>query len=203
MNSSNKLLYSIIIILLISLSYCGEDYYKILGVKRNASKQEIKKAFKKLSLKWHPDKNKKNPKKAKEMFIKIANAYEVLSNDEKRKIYDQYGEEGVKQSEQGGGTGGTHFNFNGNFEDIFNQFFGKGGGFKFTMGGGKNKKGKSSGGFGGFENIFSNFGGGNFGGQQQYQQQQQMKNKNYFKNTKVTSLKMKNLSLLLSRKNIW
>ena len=205
MNSSNKLLYSIIIILLISLSYCGEDYYKILGVKRNASKQEIKKAFKKLSLKWHPDKNKKNPKKAKEMFIKIANAYEVLSDDEKRKIYDQYGEEGVKQSEQGGGAGGAHFNFDGSFEDIFNQFFGGGGGFKFTMGGGKNKKGKSnSGGFGGFEDIFSNFGGfgGNFGGQQQ-QQQQQMKNKNYFKNTKVTSLKMKNLSLLLSRKNIW
>ena len=57
--------------LLFTLSLCGEDYYKLLGVKRNASKQEIKKAFKKLSLKYHPDKNKDNPKRAKEKFIKI------------------------------------------------------------------------------------------------------------------------------------
>ena len=209
--SNKRSLFAIIILFLITLSQCGEDYYKLLGVKRNASKQEIKKAFKKLSLKYHPDKNKDNPKKAKEMFIKIANAYEVLSNDEKRKIYDQYGEEGVKANEQGGGQG-AHFNFeNMGFEDIFNQFFGGGGGkgarFTFNMGGGGGKRGQSSG-FGGFEDIFSGFG---FGGGQNFQGGQQqgrgrssgMKNKNYFKNTKVTTLKMKNLSLLLSRKNIW
>ena len=116
----------LILVILFTLSQCGEDYYKLLGVKRNASKQEIKKAFKKLSLKYHPDKNKDNPKKAKEMFIKIANAYEVLSDDEKRKIYDQYGEEGVKMNEQGGNAGGAHFNFdNMGFEEIFSKFFGE------------------------------------------------------------------------------
>ena len=214
---NKKTIIGLTLVALFSLSICGEDYYKILGVKRNASKQEIKRAFKKLSLKYHPDKNKDNPKKAKEMFIKIANAYEVLSDDEKRKIYDQYGEEGVKANEQGGGAG-AHFNFeNMNFEDIFSQFFGGGGGgggpkFTFNFGGGGNeggRRGRSSGGFGGFEDIFSGFG---FGGNQGQQGRQQgrgrnagngMKNKNYFKNTKVITLKMKNLSLLLSRKNIW
>ena len=82
--SSKISLFSLIFILLLINTECGEDYYKLLGVKRTATKAEIKKAFKKLSLKYHPDKNKDNPKKAKEMFIKIANAYEVLSHDEKR-----------------------------------------------------------------------------------------------------------------------
>ncbi len=94
---SKKIIFLIIIKLILT-----EDYYRILGLSRNASKKDIRRAFKKLSLKYHPDKNKDNPKKAKEKFIKIANAYEVLSNDEKRKIYDQYGEEGVKANEQGG-----------------------------------------------------------------------------------------------------
>ena len=211
--SIKKEFFGILLVILFSVSECGEDYYKLLGVRRNASKHEIKKAFKKLSLKYHPDKNKDNPEKAKEKFIKIANAYEVLSDDEKRKIYDQYGEEGVKANEQGGGTG-AHFNFeNMGFEDIFSQFFGGGAGkgakFTINMGGGNGgKRGKSSG-FGGFEDIFSGFG---FGGGQNFQGGQQqrgrgrnsgMKNKNYFKNTKVITLKMKNLTLLLSRKNIW
>jgi DnaJ family protein C protein 16 len=211
--STRKEIFGILFLILLSVSECGEDYYKLLGVKRNASKHDIKKAFKKLSLKYHPDKNKDNPEKAKEKFIKIANAYEVLSDDEKRKIYDQYGEEGVKANEQGGG-GGAHFNFEGmGLDDIFKQFFGGGGGggarFTFNMGGGGGgKRGRSSGGFGGFEDIFSGFG---FGGQQfQGGQQQQgrgrkggMQNKDYFKKTKVLTLKMKNLTLLLSRKNIW
>lgn len=214
--SIKKEIFGILFVILFSVSECGEDYYKLLGVKRNASKQEIKKAFKKLSLKYHPDKNKDNPEKAKEKFIKIANAYEVLSDDEKRKIYDQYGEEGVKANEQGGGTG-AHFNFdNMGFEDIFNQFFGGGAGkgakFTFNMGGGNGGRRGQSSGFGGFEDIFSGFGfggGQNFqGGHQQQQQRGRgrsngMKNKNYFKNTKVMTLKMKNLTLLLSRKNIW
>ena len=121
-----------IILIIISFSKCGEDYYRLLGVKRDASKEEIRRAFKKLSLKYHPDKNKnkKNPEKAKEMFIKIANAYEVLNDDKLRKIYDQHGEEGVKQHQQGGGQ-----QHGGNFQDIFNFFFhgGMGGGFQTNM----------------------------------------------------------------------
>ena len=211
--SLNLLLFTFLII----FAECGEDYYKLLGVKRTASKAEIKKAFKKLSLKYHPDKNKDNPKKAKEMFIKIANAYEVLSNDEKRKIYDQYGEEGIKANEQGGGS---NFNFdNMGFEEIFSQFFGGGGGgakFEFNFGGGHGgKKKQSSSGFGGFGSIFDTiFGGGGdnggFGGFQggqygggQKKQKNGMKDQNYFKNTKVQTLKMKSLTLLYSRKNIW
>ena len=206
---SAKFSFSIIFLFFIVNAECGEDYYKILGVKRTATKAEIKKAFKKLSLKYHPDKNKDNPKKAKEKFIKIANAYEVLSDDEKRKIYDQYGEEGVKANEQGGGAG-AHFE-NMNLEEIFSQFFGG-----FNMGGGsKGKKGKSSG-FGGFGSIFENLFGGGMGGgfqgfqqggpggkQQRRAQQEGMKDQNYFKNTKVQTLKMKSLTLLYSRKNIW
>ena len=130
MVSFTKMTKLIIFCSLIVISICGKDYYKILGVKRDASKNEIKRAFKKLSLKYHPDKNKDNPEKAKEKFIEIANAYEVLSDEKQRKIYDQYGEEGIKQQQQGGGQGGgMHFNFGGgNFEDIFSQFFGGGGG---------------------------------------------------------------------------
>ena len=76
------------------------DYYQLLGVSRGASKSEIKKAYKTMSLKYHPDKNQGDPK-AEEMFVKISQAYEVLSDDEKRQVYDRYGEEGLKS---GGGT---------------------------------------------------------------------------------------------------
>ena len=197
--------FGILFLLLITFSYCGEDYYKLLGLKRGATKEQIKRAFKKLSLKYHPDKNRDNPKKAKEMFVKIANAYDVLSNDTKREIYDKYGEEGVKANEQGGNPGGAHFE-NMNFEDIINRFFGMGMGagrgqrFSSRMGGGGGK----SGGFG-FEDLFSGFRQNGRGRQQQQgrRQSQGMQNKNYFANTKVTPLKMKNLTFLLSRKNIW
>jgi curved DNA-binding protein CbpA len=67
-----------------------------MGVKNDASEDEIKKAFKKLAIKYHPDKNRDDPEKAKEKFQKIANAYEVLSDPDKRRIYDQAGEEGVQ-----------------------------------------------------------------------------------------------------------
>ena len=77
----HQILAILIIFLIIPDIYCGEDYYKLLGVKRSASKSEIRRAFKKLSLKYHPDKNKDNPEKAKAKFIKIANAYEVLNDD--------------------------------------------------------------------------------------------------------------------------
>lgn len=66
-----------------------------MGVKRDATEDQIKKAFKKLAIKYHPDKNRDDPEAAKVKFQKIANAYEVLSDAEKRRVYDQTGEEGV------------------------------------------------------------------------------------------------------------
>ena len=86
------------------------------------SEQAIKKAYRKLSMKYHPDKNK-DPG-AKDKFSEVSHAYEVLSDQEKRRIYDQQGEEGVKRHEQGQGGGGS------NPFDMFSQFFGgrRGGG---------------------------------------------------------------------------
>ena len=114
---------------LVILVQCGEDYYKILGVKRNATQDEIKKAFKKLAIKYHPDKNKDNPEKAKAMFTKIANAYEVLSDEDKRKIYDRHGEEGVNEhtARENSGQQGGGFQGFGGFEEMFNSFFKQGG----------------------------------------------------------------------------
>ncbi len=72
----------------------GKDYYKILGLVRGASEDDIKKAYRKMALKYHPDKNKAAG--SEEKFKEIAEAYEVLSDKRKREIYDQYGEEGLK-----------------------------------------------------------------------------------------------------------
>eukprot|EP00162_Nutomonas_longa_P011572 comp20621_c0_seq1/m.42034 comp20621_c0_seq1/g.42034 ORF comp20621_c0_seq1/g.42034 comp20621_c0_seq1/m.42034 type:complete len:360 (-) comp20621_c0_seq1:42-1121(-) len=94
------------------------DFYAILGVNRDADDREIKKAYKKLSLKYHPDKNPGEDAKAK--FVEVAEAYEVLSDSGKRQIYDQFGEEGLKKNQGQGGGGG--------FNDIFSAFFGGGGG---------------------------------------------------------------------------
>ncbi|KAJ1890068.1 DnaJ- protein scj1 [Kickxella alabastrina] len=96
----------------------GKDYYKILGVSRDASQQEIKRQYKTLSRKHHPDKNP-GDETAHERFIELAQAYEVLSDDEKREIYNRYGEEGLKNQGGPGGAGGFHDPF-----DIFAQFFG-------------------------------------------------------------------------------
>lgn len=75
----------------------GKDYYKILGIAKTAAEDEIKKAYRKMALKFHPDKNKEPG--AEEKFKEIAEAYEVLSDKKKRDVYDKYGEEGLKGSE--------------------------------------------------------------------------------------------------------
>ncbi|KAG7455151.1 hypothetical protein MATL_G00253550 [Megalops atlanticus] len=104
------------------------EYYQILGVQRNASQEDIKKAYRKLALKWHPDKNPDNKEEAERKFKELSEAYEVLSDANKRNIYDRYGKEGLTGS---GGGGGGHFNdhFGGGFtfrnpEDVFREFFG-------------------------------------------------------------------------------
>lgn len=98
-----------------------KDYYEVLGVNRDASEEEIKKAFKKLAMKFHPDRNPDNPK-AEESFKEAKEAYEVLSDDQKRAAYDQYGHAGVDPS-IGGGGGFGGFN-SGNFSDAFGDIFG-------------------------------------------------------------------------------
>lgn len=103
------------LVAVIDSAIAGKDYYEILGVKRSATDREIKKAFRKLAIKYHPDKNK--GKDAEEKFREIAQAYEILSDPDKRKKYDQFGEGAFDNS----GNGGPHpFNFN--FNDFFHHF---------------------------------------------------------------------------------
>lgn len=107
------------------------DYYDVLGVSKGASKDELKKAYRKIAIKYHPDKNPDDAS-AEEKFKEAAEAYDVLSDDQKRGRYDQYGHAGVNGQ---GGFGGGGFN---NMEDIFSQFSDIfGGGFGDIFGGGR------------------------------------------------------------------
>lgn len=120
------------------------DYYEILEIAKSASAEEIKKAYRKKAIQFHPDKNP-GDKAAEEKFKEAAEAYEVLSNDQKKAAYDRYGHDGVKS--QGGFGGGQGFNM----EDIFSQFgdiFGNGGGgggFESFFGGQSNGRGRKKG----------------------------------------------------------
>lgn len=112
------------------------DYYEILGISRDASPEEIKKAYRRLAIKYHPDRNPDNSKEAEEKFKEVSEAYKILSDPEKRQIYDQYGHAGL-EAEVGAGTGFGGFGFDpfkifeevfgrGSFGgDIFGDFFGR------------------------------------------------------------------------------
>ena len=105
-----------------------EDYYQLLGVSRNATDAEIKKSFRRLAMKYHPDRNSDNPD-AEEQFKKIKEANDVLSDPKKRAAYDQFGHAGVDPSMGGGaGFGGAGANFSDIFGDVFGDIFGGGGG---------------------------------------------------------------------------
>lgn len=111
------------------------DYYEVLGVSKNATKDELKKAYRKLAIKYHPDKNP-GDKAAEEKFKEAAEAYDVLSDDAKRQRYDRYGHAGV-----GGASGGGFSDVNdifSHFGDIFGDFFG-GGSFGGFGGGGRSR----------------------------------------------------------------
>ncbi|KAM9784360.1 dnaJ homolog subfamily B member 1-like [Syngnathus typhle] len=104
----------------------GKDYYKVLGIAKGASEDEIKKAYRKQALRYHPDKNKSAG--AEDKFKEIAEAYDVLSDAKKKDIYDRYGEEGLKgpAGSGGGGHSGSTYNytFHGDPHAMFAEFFG-------------------------------------------------------------------------------
>lgn len=105
------------------------DYYQVLGVQREASADDIKKAYRKLALKWHPDKNPDNKTEAEKKFKELSEAYEVLSDANKRSLYDRYGKEGLSGNRGRGDHfhNGDHFHEPFTFrnpEDVFREFFG-------------------------------------------------------------------------------
>lgn len=115
-----KLLFLLSVLSYAVIAIAAKSYYDILQVPKGAADEQIKRAYRKLALKYHPDKNQGNEEASKK-FAEINNAYEVLSDSEKRGIYDRYGEEGLKQHAASGGRGGGM-----NIQDIFSSFFGGG-----------------------------------------------------------------------------
>ncbi|KAM7271571.1 hypothetical protein ACFE04_030785 [Oxalis oulophora] len=152
----------------------GVDYYKVLGVDKSSKDDDLKKAYRKLAMKWHPDKNPNNKKDAEAKFKQISEAYDVLSDPQKRAVYDQYGEEGLKgvppPDTSGGSSSTAHFHtgdipssfrFNPRrADDIFAEFFGSSNPFggmpgRGGMGGGTRFSNSVFG-----EDIFGSFGDG-------------------------------------------
>ncbi|AEE16920.1 molecular chaperone DnaJ [Treponema brennaborense] len=115
------------------------DYYEVLGVQKNATKDEIKKGYRKLAVQYHPDKNPGN-KEAEDKFKEATEAYEILSDDQKRQIYDQYGFAGLEGMGGGGGGSGYSHAFN-DFSDIFGDFSGM---FENLFGGGGGRRRSSA-----------------------------------------------------------
>ncbi len=113
-----------------------EDFYKLLNVERNASDAEIKKSYRSLAMKHHPDRNADNPEAAEEKFKQIKEAYEILSDPKKRSAYDQFGHAGVDSSMGGRGGAGA-----GDFGDIFGDIFGNNFGDMFGRRGGGGSQG--------------------------------------------------------------
>ncbi len=160
-----------------------KDYYDIIGVKRQASQEEISKAYKKLARKYHPDLNPDN-KEAEEKFKEMSEAYEVLKDPEKRKLYDSLGPNWQSGQDFRPPPGQEQFHFTfrpgagsrgaggfsaGGFSDFFEFLFGGaagagGGPGGFSQGGPGAGRGGGGGGQGGFEDIFGSFGGGAPGG---------------------------------------
>ena len=102
----------------------AQDYYQILGVGKDADERDIKKAYKRMAMKYHPDRTK-GDKELEAKFKEIKQAYEVLSDPQKRQMYDQYGHEAFQQARQGGGAGAGGFGGGGaDFADIFGDVFG-------------------------------------------------------------------------------
>ncbi len=116
----------------------SKDYYQILGVERTANADEVKKAYRKLAIQYHPDKNP-GDKEAEDRFKEIAEAYEILSDPSKRANYDRFGYEGIKGAfhGRGGGFSWEDFHHTQDFEDIFGNLFG--GFFGFGGGGGRSQ----------------------------------------------------------------
>lgn len=102
-----------------------KDYYEVLGVAKTATADEIKKAYRKMAMKYHPDRNVDNKEEAEEKFKEVQQAYEILSDEEKRRTYDQYGHDAFNGQGNPNGFGGGGFGgFSGDFGDIFGDVFG-------------------------------------------------------------------------------
>jgi len=124
------LLPTLLFFYLFPIVFCAEDFYKVLNLDKSASEKDIKKEYRTLSKRYHPDKNPHDDE-AHERFVKVAEAYEVLHDSKTRSIYDQYGHDGLAQHKRGGGH--SH----GDAFDLFSRFFGGGG--HFGHGGGQRR----------------------------------------------------------------
>eukprot|EP00644_Phytophthora_capsici_P014696 jgi/Phyca11/555816/estExt2_Genewise1Plus.C_PHYCAscaffold_780099 len=125
----------------------SDDYFEVLGLRRSASAADVKKAYRKLAVQWHPDKNRSNPR-AEEFFKKISEAYEVLSDREKRKVYEDFGKPGLDTNTPPDHRDNEHFGFHGfgtrfssqRARDIFDAFFGGQDPFEAFFGGDQRRR---------------------------------------------------------------